>query len=120
RMAGELEFHLSQFLPDKTNWRKMLKGEVREVDLISLRDEVYSHFPDAFKPFQYREDEWVDITYPILESLDKISSKTLDKEESIGGRLIGVKAQYLIFENGVFQARKHAGYQVQITVKSGS
>ncbi|CAJ1001374.1 hypothetical protein QO009_001676 [Brevibacillus aydinogluensis] len=116
RMAGELEVHLSQFLPDKTNWRKMLKGDVKEVDLLALREEVYAHFPEEFKPFQYREDEWIDITYPILESLDKIKSLTLDKQESLGGKLIGVKAQYLIFENGVFQAKKHAGYQVQVTV----
>ena len=79
-----------------------------------MRDEVYTHFPEEFKAFQYREDEWVDITYPILESLDKINSKSLDKEEQLGGRLIGVKAQYLIFENGVFQTRKHAGYQVEV------
>ncbi|MFI8712966.1 DUF2797 domain-containing protein [Brevibacillus brevis] len=117
RMAGELEFHLSQFLPDKTNWRKMLKGDVKEIDLLAMRDEVYGHFPEQFKAFQYREDEWVDIAYPILESLDKINSKTLDKEEQLGGRLIGVKAQYLIFETGVFQVRKHAGYQVEIKAK---
>lgn len=116
RMAGELEVHLSQYLPDKTNWRKMLKGEADEVDLKALRDEVYGHFPEAFKPFQLREDEWVDITYPILETLAKITSHSLDKQESVGGKLLGVKAQYLIFDNGVFQVRKHAGYQVRITI----
>jgi hypothetical protein len=114
RMAGELEVHLSQHLPDKTNWRKMLKGDVQEVDLIALREEIYSHFPEQFKPFQYREDEWVEITYPILESLDKISSLSLDKQESISGKLIGVKAQYLIFDNGVFHTKKHAGYQIKV------
>jgi hypothetical protein len=57
----------------------------------------------------------VEITYPILESLEKINSVTLDKQETIGGRLIGVKAQYLIFDNGVFHAKKHAGYQVKVT-----
>ncbi|NGQ95248.1 DUF2797 domain-containing protein [Brevibacillus sp. SYP-B805] len=115
RMAGELEAHLSQYLPDKTNWRKMLKGEVNEVDLLVLREEVYGYFPDAFKPFFLREDEWVDITYPVLESAGKINSLSLDKQESISGRLIGVKAQYLILDCGVFHAKKHAGYQVSVT-----
>ncbi|WP_134684208.1 DUF2797 domain-containing protein [Brevibacillus migulae] len=115
RMAGELEVHLSQYLPDKTNWRKMLKGDVNEVDLISMRDEVYEYFPEEFKPFRLREDEWVDITYPLLESLDKITSLSLDKQESVSGRLIGVKAQYLILDTGVFHTRKHAGYQVSFT-----
>lgn len=116
RMAGELEVHLSQFLPDKTNWRKMLKGDVKAVDLRNLRDEVYEHFPEQFKPYQLREDEWVDITYPILETLDKINSISLDKLETITGKLLGVKAQYLILDSGVFQVRKHAGYQVRITL----
>ncbi|WP_232696740.1 DUF2797 domain-containing protein [Brevibacillus daliensis] len=112
RMAGELEVHLSQFLPDKTNWRKMLKGDVKEADLIQMRDEVFTHFPDEFKAFQLREDEWVDITYPILESLAKITSLSLDKLEVVNGKLLGIKGQYLIMDSGVFQVRKHAGYQV--------
>ncbi|MGO0063145.1 DUF2797 domain-containing protein [Brevibacillus fluminis] len=112
RMAGELEFHLSQYLPDKTNWRKMLKGDVTDKDLLSIRDEVYQHFPEQFKPFQLNENEWVDITYPILETLDKINSMSLDKTETIQGKLLGAKAQYLILSTGVFQTRKHAGYQV--------
>ncbi|MFM1653738.1 DUF2797 domain-containing protein [Brevibacillus sp. B_LB10_24] len=115
RMAGELEFHLSQYLPDKTNWRKMLKGEVTEVDLLAIRDEVYSYFPEEFKPFRLREDEWVDITYPILDSLEKITSLSLDKQETVGGKLIGMKAQYLILDTGVFHTRKHAGYQIRVS-----
>ncbi|GAA4713294.1 DUF2797 domain-containing protein [Brevibacillus fulvus] len=115
RMAGELEYHLSQFMPDKTNWRKMLKGDVREVDLLALREEVYGLFPEPFKAFQYREEEWIEITYPILESLDKITSLSLDKLETIEGKLLGVKAQYLILDNGVFHAKKHAGYQIRVT-----
>ncbi|MGD8190863.1 DUF2797 domain-containing protein [Brevibacillus ginsengisoli] len=116
KMAGELEVHLSQYLPDKTNWRKMLKGDVKEVDLRNLRDEVYEFFPEQFKPYQLKEDEWVDIAYPILETLDKINSITLDKQETITGKLLGVKAQYLILDTGVFQVRKHAGYHVRITL----
>lgn len=117
RMAGELEAHLSQYLPDKTNWRKMLKGEVAERDLRQIRDEVYEYFPEAFKPFRLKEDEWVEITYPMLEKVDKITSFSLDKQTEVGGRLIGVKAQYLVLDGGVFHAKKHAGYQVQVTVE---
>ncbi|WP_139490558.1 DUF2797 domain-containing protein [Brevibacillus dissolubilis] len=114
RMAGELEVHLSQFMPDKTNWRKMLKGDVKEADLIALREEAYGHFPEEFKPYQLREDEWVDITYPVLETLEKINSMSLDKLDTITGKLLGAKGQYLIMDKGVFQVRKHAGYQVKI------
>ncbi|UFJ39742.1 DUF2797 domain-containing protein [Brevibacillus humidisoli] len=116
RMAGELEFHLSQYLPDKTNWRKMLKGEVAERDLLEIRDEVYGYFPETFKPFQIKEDEWVEITYPMLETLDKITSLSLDKQEEVHGRLLGIKAQYLVLEGGVFHTKKHAGYQVKVSV----
>lgn len=115
KTAGELEVHLSQYLPDKTNWRKMLKGEVQGVDLLQLREEVYTYVPEEFKPFLLREEEFVEITYPMLESLNKITSHSLDKAEEVSGKLIGIKAQYLLLDNGVFHVRKHAGYQVRVT-----
>ncbi|MBO8172333.1 MAG: DUF2797 domain-containing protein [Bacillaceae bacterium] len=117
KMAGELEVHLSQHLPDKTDWRKMLKGDVEgDVDLLKLREEVYNYFPEAFKPFILREEEWVEITYPIMESLEKIKSYNLDKQPEIEDRLIGIKGQYLIFAGGVLNVRKFSGYKMELAV----
>ncbi len=117
KMAGDLEVHLSQYLPDKTDWRKMLRGEVEEnVDLLQLREEVKQYIPGDFKPFLLREDEWVEITYPIMESLEKIKTYNLDKQPDIEDELIGIKGQYLIFSGGVINVRKYSGYKAELVV----
>lgn len=114
KMAGELEVALSEHLPDKTNWRKMLKNEIDDADLFSIRDSVSRFVPEEFRSFMLRETELVELLYPVLESLDKIKSITLDKEEMIEGRLIGIKGQYLLLDKGVFHVGKHTGYKVSI------
>lgn len=117
KMAGELEVALSKHLPDKTNWRKMLKGEVADKDVCQVREEVLALIPDVFKPFILTEEEMVEFTYPILEEIDKIKSYSLDKQPLLQDRLIGIKGQYLIFEKGVINMRKYAGYHISMKNK---
>lgn len=115
RIAGELEVYLTQYVADKTDWRKMLKGDVELVDLLALREEIYEYFPDKYKPYILKDDEWVEFAYPILEKIEKVKAYNLDKQPVIEDRLIGIKGQYLIFENGVLNVRKYCGYQVEIS-----
>lgn len=117
KMAGELEFALSQHLPDKTNWRKMLQGHIPDIDLQALRAEVMEQVPEDYKPFILREEEIVELTYPQLEAIEKIKSYNLDKEPVIEDRLIGIKGQYLIFEGAVINMRKYSGYCISIEVR---
>jgi hypothetical protein len=115
KLAGELEVALSAYLPDKTDWRKMLKGEVEQVDLIALREKVFTYFPDEFKLYALREDTWTELSYPILEAVKKVKTYNLDKEPVIEDRLVGIKGQYLIFEQAVLNIRKYTGYYVQLS-----
>lgn len=117
KMAGELEFVLSQVLPDKTNWRKMLKGEVEMTNLFEVRDTILEHVPMEFRSYLLDETELVELMYPILEELDKIKSISLDKEQIVQGKLIGIKGQYLLMDHGVFHIGKHTGYKVEIERK---
>ncbi len=114
RMAGELEAHLSQYLPDKTNWRRMLAGELTEVDLFAVRNQVREWVPEHFRSFLLDDAQLVEIIYPMLEQIQKIRPLDLDKQAQIAGRLVGIKGQYLIFEHGVFHVKKHSGYKVSI------
>lgn len=119
KLAGELEVALSAHLPDKTDWRKMLKGEVEPVDLIAIREEAFTYFPDEFKPYALREETWTELVYPILESVKKVKTYNLDKEPVVEDRLVGIKGQYLIFEQAVLNIRKYTGYLVQISSSVG-
>lgn len=107
--------YLTQYVADKTDWRKMLKGEVELVDLLELREEIYGYFPEEYKQYILREDEWMEFVYPSLERIQKVKAYNLDKQPIVEDRLLGIKGQYFIFENGVLNIRKYCGYQVEIS-----
>ncbi|WCK53955.1 DUF2797 domain-containing protein [Aneurinibacillus sp. Ricciae_BoGa-3] len=115
KTAGELEVYLTQFLADKTDWRKMLKGQIELVDLIELREEIQQKFPERFQPFILKEDEWNEFVYPVAEKLDKVKAYNLDKQPEIEDELIGIKGQYLMFKNGVLNLKKYSGYEVEFS-----
>ncbi|CCQ97662.1 conserved hypothetical protein [[Clostridium] ultunense Esp] len=115
KKAGELEWHLSQYLPDKTNWRKMLKGEIEEKDLLRLREEVHRLFPPEYDRYKVMEGEERVFDYPREKIPENLVSLHLEREGEIRDRLIGMKAQYLIFSKGVFHAKKYAGYLIRWT-----
>jgi hypothetical protein len=45
-----------------------------------------------------------------------VKSFNLDKTPSVGGTLMGIKGQYLIFDTGVINMRKYGGYQLSLTL----
>ena len=50
-------------------------------------------------------------TYPL-----KVTSLNLDKTPNFSGKVVGIKGQYLIFEDGtVFNVRTYEGFVVQLT-----
>ena len=57
----------------------------------------------------------MEINYPVLYYPEKVKSISLDKTPEFEGKLIGIKGQYLMFDNQmVFNVRKHNGYFVDI------
>ncbi|MDN4592473.1 DUF2797 domain-containing protein [Polycladomyces subterraneus] len=114
KTAGEIEIHLSQFINDKTNWRRMLKNQIADKDLLAVRSDIKNQIPDQYQQFfDESHDVWT-FEYPQLQIPDKIKSLSLDKQEHIKGNLIGVKAQYMILDNGVINMRKFSGYKVRV------
>ncbi len=116
KTAGELEAFLAKYVPDKTNWRKMLKGPVTDKSLQAVREEMVDIIPETFRPFLLTNEELIDFTYPILEELDQIKAYNLHKTPMIQDRLIGIKGQYLLFDAGVINMKKYAGYHIGIQV----
>ncbi len=111
--AGLVEVAVKQRVSDKTNWRKMLKGEVEEIDLVSHRDQLKDLLPDGID-VEFLADENVrNFTYPVKIFPKKIVSYNFDKNPEIQDELQGIKGQYLIFAGGVINMRKFAGYDVR-------
>lgn len=125
--SGLLEVAFKQYLNDKTNWRKMLKGDVDPVDLVAERDALADKFQAAIdtilidKPalaFEFLQSATpLEFVYPGDYQLEKITSLNLDKTPLFTGRLLGIKAQYLIFDCGVINIRKYSGYRVSVEIK---
>jgi hypothetical protein len=122
--AGLLEVELAKQISDKTDWRKMLRGENSNADLASTRDYLFSQLSETIQAsaanFKFGDieiltnEKIIDFKYPVLEYPQKINSLNFDKTPEISGRLQGIKGQYLIFEHGVINIRNFTGYEVDI------
>ena len=117
-LAGITEVALKNHYTDKTNWRKMLHETEVAFDLIAEKAKVESLLPlQVQEYFQTKSDDLFELNYPVLNYPAKIASLNLDKTPVFSGKLVGIKGQYLIFEDGtVFNVRGSEGYVVTINV----
>lgn len=116
-LSGKIEVALSKHMADKTNWRKMLKGEADAVDLQEVRARVLQFIPQDLREYVLTDQTVQNFTYPVQAVPDKISSHNLDKVGELTGVLTGIKGQYLIFEKTVINLRKYAGYHVEFMLQ---
>jgi hypothetical protein len=120
--AGMIEVALKKHLTDKTNWRAMLTNRIEiNPDFDKVIKYIHAVLPDDLK--KYLLDKMVinKIEYPVVHYPDKVISVDLDKEISIKEVLIGIKGQYLLFENNkVINVRKYSGYKVNIKGNAGN
>ena len=115
QQAGLIEVSLKNHMGDKTPWRDMLK-DVRDttLDLYKLRDQAIEKFPEQLKKYAVKSSDIIELDFPVDEYPEKIKSLNFDKTPSISGTLMGIRAQYLIFEGGeVLNIRKFSGYHIQ-------
>lgn len=117
-LAGITEVALKNHFADKTNWRKMLTNDIVFTDLIIEREKLQPLLPNEVQEyFHLEKNDLFEMNYPVLEYPLKINSLSLDKTPNFKGKLIGIKGQYLIFEDGtVFNIRSNEGYIVRIEI----
>lgn len=123
-LSGLVEVMLKEFVSDRTDWRRMLRGSPEPVNLPGKRDELHNLVEAGLQPLRQRfgndaieflaDETVVDIHYPVEQYPEKVRSLNFDKTPEIEGRLEGIKGQYLILDSGVLNIRKFAGYQVEI------
>ena len=115
--AGRLEVQLKQFFTDRTNWQRMLRNEIDEtIDLVEEKWMLHEQLPSDLTTYFSENDEVIEINYPVLEFPEKVKSLSFDKTPEISGKLMGIKGQYLLFDEGrVLNIRRHTGYFVKLT-----
>jgi len=121
--SGLIETLFKQYLNDKTNWRSMLKNDYEDQDLLQVYKSVWPKVKEQLDQTLLDDvleigetEEQLEIHYPALNYPQKITSFNLDKNPLIEDTLIAIKGQYLIFEHGVINIRKYAGYDVSLEI----
>lgn len=125
QQSGLVETLFKNHIADKTNWQAMLKGDAEDVDLEALRAQLMAECGREVAALQDRfgvqaiteleNQSTVKIQYPVLEYPLKVKSFNLDKVPTAGGVLLGIKGQYLMFDNGVINLRKYGGYRLSLS-----
>ncbi|WPE28245.1 hypothetical protein PshuTeo1_39810 [Pseudomonas hunanensis] len=124
QQSGLVEDVLRSQVPDRTNWRALLKGDAEVLDLPAIREQVFEACADSLRELQGRfglqaiqplpDAEVVQMNYPVEAYPKKIVSFNLDKDPVAEGTLLGIKGQYLIFDTGVINIRKYTAYQLAV------
>lgn len=116
RASGLLEVAFKQHVADRTDWRKMLKGEPEPLDLAAERERLLSLCADEVAAVEgampVAAPEVHEFEYPVDEYPEKVKSLNPEKTPVIEGVLKGLKGQYVILDCGVFNARRYGGYQL--------
>ena len=115
-IAGLMEVAIAKEIDDKSDWRKLLKGERVEIDLLAERERVGAAVPDQYQQYLVRPEMFPaphHLEYPVLRYPKKAVSLNFDKTPVVEGELLGVRGQYLLFESGGINIRKFAGYEVE-------
>ena len=123
RLSGLMEVAFKEHVSDRTDWRRMLKGEPEAVDLNARRDALLGQCEqelsnltdehDHVDPEIIADAECRAFRYPVLEYPAKVTAINLDKIPQTEGTLLGIKGQYLILDTGVLNVRKYGGYEIE-------
>jgi hypothetical protein len=115
-LAGITEVALKNHVADKTNWRKMLKNEIEDENLIEWREQLKLYIPNEAKDYYIENNSETHLDFPVIKYPEKPKSLNIEKTQEYIGKLVGVKGQYLIFEDEtVFNVRANEGLVVSIT-----
>ncbi|WP_282149161.1 DUF2797 domain-containing protein [Algibacter lectus] len=116
-LAGVTEVALKSYVADKTNWRKMLKNDNEDENLIEWRDRLKQYIPDEAAQYFIENNTETHLDFPVDKYPLKPQSLNIKKDLKYTGKLVGIKGQYLIFEDEtVFNIRSNEGIVVKISV----
>ena len=116
-LAGKAEVELKKVFSDKTNWRKMLQNDFEPIDWKISINKAIDNLSNDLKPFILSDFNITELDFPIKNHPKKVISLNFKKSTSYEGLLIGIKGQYLIFDDDtVCNIRGNEGTEVLINI----
>ena len=114
-LAGITEVALKNHVSDKTNWRNMLKNDIQDENLVEWRDRLKQYVPPEATEYFIDNNSETELEFPVEKYPIKPKSLNIEKLKLYSGKLVGIKGQYLIFEDEtVFNIRSNEGLVVSI------
>ncbi|MBM4211768.1 MAG: DUF2797 domain-containing protein [Gammaproteobacteria bacterium] len=118
-ISGQLESFLARTLSDKTKWQQLLQGVDSPLDMSF----AHAHWQNYLKMHlqaigvSLSDVTWVDFQlqtfkYPVDAYALKAKSIKLAIGDNQLGQLLGVRGQYLIFQQGGLNMRNLQGYHI--------
>jgi hypothetical protein len=121
RDAGLAESAIAGQLPDRTDWRELLAGDAPPVDLAEQRERLRARRDlDLPAGVSWTEGAAGSFSYPVLSYGAPLKQLHGEPAQSLAGNLLGVKGQYLLLSTGVFNVRRHQGYEVTVSFRAPS
>jgi len=118
-LAGVAEVALKAIFSDKTNWRQMLKNQTTTIHWEDEVERALDYLPTDLKPYIKKPQSTpLAFNYPVVQYPNKPVSLNLTKTPKYQGKLVGIKGQYLLFEDQtVFNVRSNEGMVVRLGVQ---
>jgi hypothetical protein len=83
-----------------------------------MKEVLSEHVPEELKKYIVLDNTVTEIKYPVTKYPNKIKSVKLERTPNLEGVLLGIKGQYLLFdEDRVFNIRSHEGFISQFSVQ---
>ena len=70
-LAGITEVALKEHVSDKTNWRTMLKNDIKDEDLVAWRERLKQYIPDEAKEYFIQTNTETNLEFPVLQYPEK-------------------------------------------------
>lgn len=118
-LAGLVEVDLKKHFSDKTSWQKMLKNDIDfSINLFSEKEKAIKLLRSDMAKYISKNNDVFEVKYPVNTYPTKVKSINLDKIKTYTGKLVGIKGQYLIFDdNSVINIRKYGGYEIELEIQ---
>lgn len=117
-LAGITEVALKEYVADKTNWRKMLRNDIEDANLLEWKQKLRQYIPEEVKEYLIENNSVTELNFPVYTYPEKPKSLNIVKERTYSGTLVGIKGQYLIFEDQiVFNIRGNEGLVVNVNIQ---